>query len=305
MNNRDRLTEARAAFEQLKIEYHSSGAKVNISSVAERAKIDRKYLYGKINTPDRSLIESWTALGVDIREFCNSLKESRQEKRGESVTCELRNALIENYSLLENVRDLEKDKGRLQKLLTASQLKVDELERRTRKLESLQLQTERSTQVVVNLNSPPHLISPYSERGGSDKLSLTKAWVQAMNKLRRALERPVEKTLFITVGAPGSGKSSWCKKFLGGRDVSILFDACNLTLSDRFELLDAARQQPVTRIVAVVFYMDWKTLEARNSTRKDAEKLPVSRLRAMFNSIEYPSFADNAESFDEIIMLRS
>tara|TARA_R100000789_G_scaffold44091_1_gene45266 strand:+ start:4226 stop:5146 length:921 start_codon:yes stop_codon:yes gene_type:complete len=305
MNNRDRLAEARAAFEQLKAEFQSTGRKVNISAVAERAKIDRKYLYGKLNTPDKGLIQRWVELGEEITSFRKAQKDPSQDTGEVPVATKLHNALVENYSLLENVRDLEHIRERLQLLLTASQRKVDELESRTRMLESNALRQEGVAPVVVNMKTRPQLISPDAERHGSDQLSLKKAWVEALNQLRSALARPVEKTLFVTVGAPGSGKSTWGMNFIGSKGYSIVFDACNLTQSDRYELLDIARQHQKTKVVAVVFYADLTTLESRNTAREDARKVPVSKLRAMYRSIEYPTLADSIERFDEIMMLRS
>lgn len=305
INNKDRLAEARVAFDQLKAEFLSNGAKVTISAVAERAKIDRKYLYGKLNTPDKGLIQQWVALGEEITSFRKAQKDLGQDPGEVPVATKLHNALIENYSRLESVRDLEHIRERLQLLLTASQRQVDELESRTRTLESNALRNEGVAPVVVNMQTKPQLISPDAERHGNDQLSLKKAWVDALNQLRSALARPVEKTLFVTVGAPASGKSTWGKSFIGSRGYSIVFDACNLTQSDRYELLDIARQHQKTRVVAVVFYADLSTLETRNRAREETRKVPVSKLRAMYKSIEYPALADSVERFDEVMMLRS
>lgn len=304
MNNRNRLAEARAAFEQMKIEFQSTGAKVTISSIAQRANIDRKYLYGKINTPDKETIKQWVQLGEEITSFRKLQKNPGQETGEVPVAAKLHNALIENYSLLENVRDLKHIKERLQMLLSASQKKVDELEDRTRRLEAKSIQLQGAAPVIVNLQSKPLIISPDDERHGNDQLSLKKAWVQALNHLREALTRPVDKTLFITIGAPASGKSTWCRSFSGSRGFTILFDACNLTQSDRYELLDLARQYEKTKVVAVVFCAELKTLESRNRTREEVRRVPVTKLRAMHRSVEHPSLVGSDESFDEIIMLR-
>lgn len=81
INNKDRLAEARLAFDQLKAEFQSTGAKVTISAVAERAKIDRKYLYGKLNTPDKGLVQQWVALGEESPHFVRR-KKSLAKIRG-------------------------------------------------------------------------------------------------------------------------------------------------------------------------------------------------------------------------------
>lgn len=305
IKNKDRLADARTAFDQLKAEFQSTGVKVTVSAVAARAKIDRKYLYGKLNTPEKELIKRWAELGEEITSFRKAQKNSGKETGDVPVATKLHNALVENYSLLENVRDLEHIRERLQVLLTASQRKVDELESRTRMLEANALRHAGTTPVVVNMQNKPQLISPDAERHGNDQLAFKKAWVQALNQLRSALARPVDKTLFITIGAPGSGKSSWSKGLMGSKGYSIVFDACNLTQSDRYELLDIAQQHEKMKVVAVVFYADLDTLESRNRVREEVRRVPVSKLRAMFKSIEYPSLTDSIEHFDEIMMLRS
>lgn len=304
ITNRERLVRARAAFEKLKSEYYLTGVKLSISSVAKIANVDRKYLYGKINTPDKELVRCWVKLGEEINAFRKTHNGPVQEISELPVANKLQNALIDNYKLLENVHDLEAIRDRLQELLSTSQRKLKELEAVTRRYELSALQHQSASPVVANLKNRPHLISPDAERQGSDQLALKKAWVLALNQLRITLARPVEKKLFITVGAPGSGKSTWCRSFSGEKGVSILFDACNLTQSDRYELLDIARQAEDTKVVAVVFYADLRTLEARNRMREESKKVPVSKLRTMYNSIEYPSLVDGDEFFDEIIMLR-
>lgn len=306
MNNRERLAEARAAFEQLKVEFQTTGVKVSVSSVAQRAKIDRKYLYGKINTPDEAVVKRWLELGEEIKSFRKSQAESRADESEEevSVATKLHHSLIENYSLLGMVRELESSKDRLQLLLSDSQRKVDELKVKVQNYEAASLQLQNSSAVVVNLKSGAQLISPDAERHGDDQLSQKKAWVQALNQLRAALARPFKKALFITVGAPASGKSTWCRNFPGGKELSVLFDACNLTQSDRYEILDVARQYQDVKVVAVVFCTDLKDLEARNRKREEARRVPVSKLRTMHAALEFPSLVGSAEFFDEILMVR-
>lgn len=304
MNNRDRLAEARTVFAQMKNEFQSTGAKVTISSVAQRANIDRKYLYGKVNTPDKEIIRQWVQLGEEITSFRKFQKKPALETGEVPVATKLHNSLIENYSLLESVRDLEQIRKRQQMLVSASQKKIDELEDRMRRLEAESIRLQGAVPVIVNLQSKPLIISPDSERQGNDQLSLKKAWVQALNHLREALSRPVDKTLFITIGAPASGKSTWCRTFASSCGFTILFDACNLTQSDRYELLDLARQYDKTKVVAVVFCAELKKLESRNKTREEVKRVPVTKLRAMHRSVEHPSLVESDESFDEIIMLR-
>lgn len=300
----DRLAVARDAFEALKRQSQASGGKLTISAVAREAKVDRKYFYGKINTPDESKRKAWIALGVEINEYRAKQKAIIEDSPGLSVGEKLENALVENYQLLETVGQLEGMRAKMQGLLTLKQKEIDELQRHSDRLEYDLIHARSDKRSVVPFGSKPHVISPDELRSGTDALAFKKAWVHALEKLRAELNRPAEKTLYIMIGAPGSGKSTWSMNQHVSQNYSIIFDACCMTKSDRYDVLSLGRQYTSTKIIGVVVCAEFLTLKKRNNTRETAKRVPLSKLSAMYESLEIPSMEDSDEIFDEIIFVR-
>ncbi|WP_128637310.1 hypothetical protein [Pseudomonas taiwanensis] len=237
-------------------------------------------------------------------EFRNRQRSPEQVGSEASISKKLENALIENYRLLESVSDLEKSRAKMQELLSSKGKQLEELQAHSGRLEDSLLFATSDKRSIVGFGSKPHIISPDLFRKGVDSLSLKKAWVMALDKLRVELDRPIEKTLYITVGAPGSGKSTWSLNQSYQNNFSIIFDACCLTRADRYEVLSLGRKYPSTKIVAVVFYVTFSTLKKRNNLRESDKQLPFEKLKSMFESFEQPSLEDVSEFFDEIVMVR-
>ncbi|WP_409265243.1 hypothetical protein [Pseudomonas sp. KCJK8521] len=303
-SERDPLASARSEFEKLKLEVDGSGKKLTISAIARLAGVDRKYFYGKINTPDESKRQAWINLGEEINRFRSSQVSLGEIRPEASIAQKLQNALIDNYRLLESVGDLEKSRAKMQDLIFSKDKRLEELQAHVARLESNLLFAKSEKGAVVGFGSKPHIVSPDLLREGTDSLSLKKAWVLALDKLRTELDRPLDKTLYITVGAPGSGKSTWSLNQSHQKNFSIIFDACCMTKVDRYEVLSLGRKYPRTKVVAVVFYVEFSTLRKRNDLRESAKQLPMDKLSSMFESLEYPSLGDASEFFDEIVMVR-
>lgn len=303
-SERNRLEVARDAFEALKRQCEVSGGKLTISAVAREAKIDRKYFYGKINTPDESKRKAWLTLGVEINEYRARQKVIVEASNEIPIGAKLENALIENYKLLETVGQLEGIRAKMQELLAVKQKQIDELENHASRLESDLIHARSDKRSVVPFGAKPHIISPDALRSGADALALKKAWVQALDKLRSELNRPTEKTLYVMIGAPGSGKSTWSMNQYFSQNYSIIFDACCLTKSDRYDVLSVGRLYPNTKIVGVVVCADFLTLKKRNNNRETAKRVPLSKLSVMYESLEMPSMEDSDEIFDEIVLVR-
>lgn len=303
-SERDKLAVARDAFEALKRQCEASGGKLTISAVAREAKVDRKYFYGKINTPDESKRKSWIALGVEINDYRASQRVHAEVSSEVPVNTKLENAIIENYKLLETVGQLESMRAKMQELLAAKQKQVDDLQRHSGHLEGELVHARSDKRSVVAFGSKPHIISPDAMRSGTDALAFKKAWVQALDTLRGELNRPAEKTLYVMIGAPGSGKTTWSMSQHVSQGYSIIFDACCLTKSDRYDVLSLARQYANTKVVGVVICTSFLTLKKRNNTRETSKRLPLSKLSGMYELLEVPSIEDGDEMFDEILLVR-
>lgn len=306
-DGRHKLKHAIECFEALCRECSSSGKKLTISAVASMAGVDRKYFYGRINTPHEDLRRCWQTLGEDIKKF-NLSQQSlvRNNIVGSSSTGDkLHNALVENYGLVESIEQLKSIRTRLELQLSQMREKIDVLEDRNRVLEVKLTTSPSGSGPIVAFNNKRVIVSPDRWVDGSDQLSRTKAWVAAMKELKSVLSRPLEKNLYVTIGIPGSGKTTWCSKMPASNRLPIVLDACNITRSDRFEVLDIASSYRNVRCIAVAFYVSLETAINRNSVRAKAERVPHDKIASMYESIEYPGLFDDLETFDEIIMVRS
>lgn len=285
----------------------NGGGKVTITSVARCAGVDRKYFYGKINTSDVSLQKKWASLGKEIGLF-KAIQKKRSEEATEpevSLKKELQNSLIENYRLSEDFGRLNQTSDILKRQLSDAKFKIENLESKLIKLEESVHIESVSLKSVAFINSRPIIVSPDAFRSGVDALAMRKSWVAALNELRKIIERNVDMVLYLTVGAPGSGKTTWCSNFDGSRKLSILFDACNLTRADRYEILDLVAHKKNVHVVAVLFFVALTDLLERNRNRSSKSRISEDKIHAFFNSIEWPVLTDDAEVFKEIIMLRN
>lgn len=301
------LDRATRCFHVLKEEYRAANKRLTISAVAKMAKVDRKYFYGYINTSDVSCRNKWVELGREIK-LC-------QSEYGNDETCEvtselsdadkLRAALMDNYELLGKLGELSHVKSRLEKRLEDMSIQKEVMQERIRVLETRSLSAEESASPVINFNQRAVIIEPDATVSSRSKFERRAAWVKSIDDLRAVLARPVIKDLYITIGVPGSGKSTWSAKFNGTRNFSIILDACNLTKADRFEVLHIAKSFGNVRCIAVVFIAPLDVVLKRNSERISSTKVPEDKILMMSGQIEFPSVDDMQEAFDEIVIVRT
>lgn len=301
----EKLDHAIRCFHELQQDYAKTGRKITISSVAKHSKIDRKYFYGVINTPDKVLLQRWITLGAEIKESKQNKLSPAGSPHIVSIEEKLNNSLIDNYQLLEKLRESGEIKKRLDKLLLSSRIQVERLEKEIRCFETASLSVVGRPKNVVALNTRPVIISPDSFRDGNDALSLKKAWVKALNELRAIVDKKNNIELFVTMGLPASGKSMWCDNFAGRGTFSVLFDACNLTKVDRFDLLELVSSRDGIKVVGVVFVVALDVLIERNSLRNSSNKVSEEKVRAMHDVFESPSILDGLECFDELVIVRN
>ncbi|MFJ3466667.1 AAA family ATPase [Pseudomonas sp. NPDC090201] len=302
-----KLKRAQDALEQLRTECLRNGSKMAVARLAVLCDVDRKYFYGHINTPDADLRLRWKSLGDEVRSFNLSRLPLPPHSHEDPLSVEdkLRNALIENYGLVETAGQLTLVNNRLKDHLSQAKEKCEILEGRVKLLEARHSPSSTSNGPIVSFTQKPVVVSPDYFAEGNDSFSRTKAWVAAISELKLMLARPVVKDLYLTIGVPGCGKTTWAGALHPAQRLPLVFDACNLTKSDRYEVLDAASRCDNLRRIAVVFYVPLEVALHRNRQRIESKRVPDNKISKMYASIEYPQLFADDEIFDEIIIVRS
>lgn len=302
-----KLAHAEETLRHLRTECLRSGKKMAVSQLATKSGIDRKYFYGHINTPDEELRLRWKSLGDEVKKFNLSLDTQPQGSLGEqlSLSDKLRNALIENHTLVESAEQLRFFKNRIEGQLSQAREKNEMLESRIKSLEARLHAATVGGGAIISFTNKPVVLSPDRLATANDSLGRTKGWVSAINELRAVLARPFEKNLYVTIGVPGSGKTTWVSTLQASSRLPVVFDACCITKSDRYEILDIANSYQNVRRVAVVFQVSLDTAIKRNSNRAETKRVPEEKIASMHMSLEYPELFDRLEHFDEIVMVRS
>ena len=138
--------------------------------------------------------------------------------------------------------------------------------------------------------------------------------------------------LYITVGLPGAGKTSFLSEMkepnivhispdlnrpeeddpaerfkMASQQLSdalveghdIYYDSTNITARGRAEIIEHAGLAPDEySVIALVFQASLMSLETHNSERPPEDQVPISVLSAMFERFEYPVIS---EGFDKVI----
>jgi hypothetical protein len=126
------------------------------------------------------------------------------------------------------------------------------------------------------------------------------AWQQCFAALPHALAAAgPSSTLYLLVGAQGSGKSAWAAAQKRLQPRCVIFDAILVKRSERAPILDQARHHGVPA-VAVWFRTPLALCLARNAARPADEVADERGLRNVFAAVEPPALD---EGFQDIVRI--
>ena len=142
-------------------------------------------------------------------------------------------------------------------------------------------------------------------------------------------------TLYITVGLPGAGKTSFLKEMkepsivhvspdllrseednpaerlkMASQQLSdtlveghnIYYDSANITVRSRAEVIEHAGLAPDEYlVVALVFQVDLFSLCERNNNRPPEDQVPISVLSEMFERFEYPVISEGLDQVVDVV----
>lgn len=317
--HRERLSALREAFGRRKEIARGSGKKhdVSIAKICAEAQVDKVYLFGhRLQEGDKDRA-AYLKLRVEILEFQKNLTagmEKSQDKRDAEELEKKYNAL------LADIEPLQRDRAYLR-----AQSSNDAGERgRNRDCETELL--ARIAQLESDLSHAPkptnlaggiaarvqtHVVSPDAFRivGGKYHIGSKKheaeAWGKAYEKLEELLSRKLKMRLFILVGLPCSGKSTWTQEGSMRMDRHpVIFDATNLTCMDRAHLVSSLARFKDLPKTCVYFDADMSIIRERNRTLRTADKrMSDDDLSRMQDRLEKPDPYEESW-IGELIMVR-
>jgi predicted kinase len=317
--HRERLSALREAFGRRKEIARGSGKKhdVSITKICADAKVDKVYLFGhRLQDGDKNK-GAYLKLRDDILKFQENLAagaEKSQDKRDAEELEEKYNALLADVEPLQ--RDLaylraqsSNDAGERSR----TRNRETELLARIAQLESDLSHAPKATNLSGGIAArvQTHVVSPDAFRivGGKYRVGSKKheaeAWAKAYEKLEELLSRKLKMRLYLLVGLPCSGKSTWAQEGSLRTDRHpVIFDATNLTSMDRARLVSSLARFKDLPKTCVYFDTDMAIIRERNRTLRTADKrMSDDDLSRMRDQLERPDPYEEAW-IDELIVVR-
>lgn len=301
-----------SAFTRLKAIAVESGKKTDASAenVLKEAGVHRSYFYQKAKLKDEDTLQKYHDIRDTIQDFQDNFDSfyensasKRIEQKLEAKTQELNQTLIE---LVSSERRVVAMQAAVSRLKQQSQIQNDHL------LDAVHSSKVKTLSATASF-SQPIIVSPdkHCYRDGkylwSDSNVRESAWHTAKNELIQALKRPLAVRVYVLIGAPASGKTTWSNHSNNYfPDMhSITIDATNLTYTSRLEWMlqiNKFKESREIRVCAVVFLTPVFVLQRRNALRDSERQLSDQVLAEKSASMEFPDL--NKEEFDELIVVR-
>ena len=310
----ERLADLRSNFEQLKAQAIASG-KINdcsITKICHKASVSTSYMAGNKLKND-GLNKRYKQIAEDINEFRSNF-EKLQADSELTLLIKEKHALEDqrNQAQMDYLEALRSIQG-LKQLLEDKNKQLKSHQQLAANIAYQNLQTEplRKEPSQFARFSTAQVISPdkYLYKNGKytfhDERMRETAWISAKNELETLLKRPLSTRVYICVGMPCSGKTTWTKGSYYYPDRHpVVIDATNLTKSDRsrwFNLVYKYKYQADIKMCAVYFEVPYAVLQERNNQRTPDRRIPDNKLQDMQHRLEP---ADISEGFDEIMAIR-
>lgn len=307
VDHKARLLKLREVFGRRQEIAKLSGKKhdVSVAKICEDAKVDKIYLYGHRLKEGDQIREEYIALKNEILDFQNKL-ESGVEK---SVYQRRAEELESCYkALLFDVEPLQRELAQLKALSNADhsrsvadQARITELLVKIANLENSLSVTPKDSKVAQTFASRPrkHVVSPDNFRyengryqiGSGSAKNEAEAWGKAYLQLEDLLSRNLKMRLYVLVGLPCSGKSTWAEEsnFVCDRHP-VIWDATNLTSMDRYRLIISISRFADLPKTCIYFDTDIDIIRDRNRILRTADKqISEDDLALMRQQLERPN----------------
>lgn len=317
--HKQRLSKLREVFGRRQEIARQSGKKhdVSIAKICAEADVDKVYLHGyrlKEDDPQRAeyiafkeeVLEFQRNLGAGIEKSEDKLKLEELNRKYETLLsdCEPLQRELMYYKLQSSndLGELDQNRARMTQLLA----KVAELENG---LANAPKQSNIAGAIAARIQR--HVVSPDKFRsvGGrykvGSKAQENEAWGNAKTELDALLSRKLKMRLYILVGMPCSGKSTWAEKGTVASDRHpVIFDGTNLTSAGRYQFVHSLSRFADLPKVCVYFDTDMEIIRERNRTlRTSGKQMTDDDLTRLNAKLERPDPYEESW-IDELIVVR-
>jgi AAA domain-containing protein len=277
-----------------------------VGRVCQVANVDRTYLYDDKKSSSVDAFKALESFRNKVLDFADEFKEI---KAGKAKSDDELSKMYSN-SLETNLK-LTIEKNQLRILLQGRNELIQNLQLENTSLQAVNTNTRISNSAEQMNQNMVHYISPdralqYNEHYHFYDVNLRKkAWFDAKAEFSRLMLRKLPMRVYILIGLPCSGKTTWSDNRLGIKSDrhSVIIDATNLTMGDRAQWLGLARRAKNVKTCAVRFLVDFMTVRERNELRESSGKrLELSTLESKHDELEEVDIG--FEDFDEMLIVR-
>lgn len=317
--HRQRLAKLREVFGRRQEIARRSGKKhdVSIAKIAKEAGVDKVYLHGYRLNEDSPERAEYLAFKQEVLDFQRSLvagleksedkreiEELKQRYKALQADCEPLQRELAYYKAQSrnDLGELDHNRARTTQLLA----KVAELDD-----ELAQYRKQGNAAGAIAGRVQKHVVSPDHFRtvGGKYKFGSkaheNEAWGKAYKQLEELLSRKLKMRLYILVGLPCSGKSTWAEESSVATDRHpVIFDATNRSSVDRYRFVHSLSRFTDLPKVCVYFDTDMEVIRERNRTLRTAGKqMTDDDLTLLHAELEKPDPYEETW-IDELIVVR-
>lgn len=317
--HRQRLAKLREVFGRRQEIARRSGKKhdVSIAKIAAEAGVDKVYLHGyRLNedSPERAEylgfkqevldFQRSLAAGLEMSEDKREIEELNQRYKALQADCEPLQRELAYYKAQSSndLGELDHNRAKTTQLLA----KVAELDD-----ELSQYRKQGNPAGAIAGRVKKHVVSPDQFRTVGGKYNFgskgheNEAWGKAYKHLEELLSRKLKMRLYILVGLPCSGKSTWAEENTVATDRHpVIFDATNLSSVDRYRFVHSLSRFTDLPKVCVYFDTDMEIIRERNRTLRTAGKqMTDDDLTLLHAKLERPDPYEESW-IDELIVVR-
>ena len=277
-----------------------------VGRICQIANVDRTYLYDEKKSSSVDAFKAFESFRNKVLDFADEFKEIKAgiAKSDDELSKMYANSLETNLKLTiekNQLRILLQDRNEVIQNLQSENTSLQAVNANTRISNS----AEQMNQNTVHYISPDRALQHNEHYQFYDEKLRNQAWFDAKTEFSRLMRRKLPMRVYILIGLPCAGKTTWSDNRLGLKSDrhSVIVDATNLTVGDRAQWLGLARRAENVKVCAVRFVTDFITIRERNDLRESSGKrLELSVLESKRDKLEEVDIV--FEDFDEMLIVR-